>query len=272
MPHSKVALITGASSGIGEALAREFARRGYSLVLAARREDRLRALAAELTQGDRRAIACRCDVTTDGDLEAVVARAKAELGRVDVVIANAGFGVVGTVRKLGLDDYRRQFETNIFGVIRTARAALPELERTGGSFAAIGSVTGYIALAGNTPYSMSKFAVRAFCDGLWIECQPLGVSVTHVAPGFVDSEIRSVNNQGERHAATPDPIPSWLRVGAAPAAREIASAVLARRREVVVTGHGKVLVWVKRHFPWLVFLLMKRFGISSRREPVESGG
>ena len=113
----QVVFITGASSGIGAALAREFARRGADLALAARRTDRLAALAAEITKSGRRALVLACDVTLDSDLEAAVARTREAFGRIDVVVANAGFGVVGSVESLGVDDFRRQFETNVFGVL-----------------------------------------------------------------------------------------------------------------------------------------------------------
>ena len=108
--------ITGASSGIGEYLAREYTRRGARTVLVARRTDRIASLAHELGES----LAVAGDVTRDGDLEAAVGRALERFGRIDVVIANAGFGVDGTFDTLALDDYRRQFETNVFGVLRTA--------------------------------------------------------------------------------------------------------------------------------------------------------
>jgi len=129
-----VVFITGASSGIGAALAREYARRGADLALAARRTDRLDALAAELSAQGRRALVLACDVTRDGELEAAVARTRDAFGRIDVVVANAGFGVVGPVERLRLEDYRRQFETNVFGVLRTVYATLATSSaRAGGS-------------------------------------------------------------------------------------------------------------------------------------------
>src|SRR5438309_116357 len=113
----KTVMITGASSGIGEALAREFARQGARLVLAARRTDRLKALSRELEAGGTRVIFYRCDVTKDGDLEHAVAMARSEIGPLNIVVANAGFGVVGLAERLTLEDYRRQFETNFYGVL-----------------------------------------------------------------------------------------------------------------------------------------------------------
>lgn len=263
----QVALVTGASSGIGAALARELARQGADLVLLARRADRLERLAAELEAGGRRALALACDVTAEGDLPRAVARAREVFGRLDVVVANAGFGVVGRLQTLTLEDYRRQFETNVFGVLRTIYATLADLERSRGRLVLLGSVSGYLGLPGASPYSMSKFAVRALAEALGHELAPAGVSVTLASPGFVASEIRRVDNQGVFHAAAPDPVPAWLVMPTARAARLIVRAAAGRRREVVITAHGKATVWVQRHAPWLLALLIRHGGLRGRREP-----
>ena len=201
----RVVLVTGASSGIGAALAREFAREGADLVLAARRVPRLEELAAEVHALGRRALVVACDVTQDGALERAVGQAVEAFGRLDVAVANAGFGVVGPFERLALDDYRRQFETNVFGVLRTAAAALPALRRTRGTLVIIGSVSGHVATAGASPYAMSKAAVRAFAGSLRAEVRGAGVGVVLVSPGFVDSEFRAVDNQGRHHAGARDP-------------------------------------------------------------------
>lgn len=203
----------------------------------------------------------------DGDLERVTAEARAAFGRIDVVVANAGFGVVGPVERLGLDDYRRQFETNVFGVLRTAHATLADLKTSRGRFVVIGSVSGHIATPGSSPYAMSKFAVRALAEALGHELAPAGVAVTLVSPGFVESEIRRVDNDGVFRADSPEPIPAWLVVPVERAARTIVRAVARRRREIVVTGHGKVAVWLQRHVPWLVAGGIRAFGVRSRSEP-----
>src|SRR5438477_55079 len=249
------------------AVAREFARQGADLVLTARRADRLTALADEIERGGRRALALTADVTVDGDLERAVGQARAKLGRLDVVVANAGFGVVGPVERLALDDYRRQFETNVFGVLRTVHATLAELKASRGRLVILGSVTGYIATPGSSPYAMSKFAVRALAEALGHELAPAGVSVTLVSPGFVESEIRRVDNSGRLQSAAREPIPAWLIMPAERAARQIVRAIGRRRREIVVTGHGKVAVFVQRHAPAVVSAVVRAFGVRSRSEP-----
>jgi short-subunit dehydrogenase len=263
----QVVLVTGASSGIGAALAREFARRGANLIVTARRTERLAAVAADAERGGRRALALAADVTVDGDLERVVATARAAFGRLDVVVANAGFGVVGPVERLALEDYRRQFETNVFGVLRTVRASLDDLKRSRGRVVILGSVAGYIATPGSSPYAMSKFAVRGLAEALGHEVAADGVTVTLVTPGFVGSDIRRVDNAGRLHSAAVDPVPAWLLVPAATAARHIVNAVARRRREVVITGHGKIVVFFQRHAPWLVSRVVRGVGLRSRPEP-----
>jgi short-subunit dehydrogenase len=270
----QVVFITGASSGIGAALAREFARQGADLVLAARRLDRLESLSREIAAMGRAALAVSCDVTVDGDAERAVAAARQRFGRLDVVVANAGFGVVGPVERLSLDDYRRQLETNVFGVLRTIHATLADLRATRGRLVVMGSVSGHIATPGASAYAMSKFAVRALAEALGHEVARDGVSVTLVSPGFVESDIRRTDNQGRLRAGAPDPIPARLVMPADKAARQIVRAIARRRREVVVTPLGRVTVFLQRHAPGVVTWAIRRLGIRSRAEPmrVADGG
>jgi NAD(P)-dependent dehydrogenase (short-subunit alcohol dehydrogenase family) len=267
-----VVLITGASSGIGAALARAWVREGADLVLLARRVDRLEALAAECRASGRRALVMACDVTRDGDVERAVARAREELGRIDVVVANAGFGVVGPLESLGLEDYRRQLETNVFGVLRTIYASLDELKRTRGRLVIIGSVSGHLAMPGGSPYAMSKFAVRALAKSLGHELARHGVSVTLISPGYVASEIHQVDNRGIWHPDARATIPRWLEMPTATAARKIVRAAARRRREIVITGHGKLAVFLERHVPWLIAAGVRGFGIKARSDARPDAG
>ncbi|WP_437319193.1 SDR family oxidoreductase [Sorangium sp. So ce385] len=261
----QVVLITGASSGIGEALAREVARRGGRVVLAARRTERLEALAGELRASGGEAIAAACDVTRDGDVERAVAQAIEAFGRLDVAIANAGFGVMGRVEDLSLDDFRRQLETNVFGALRTVKAALPELKRARGGVALIGSASGYLAFPTMGAYTMSKFAVRALAETLRAELHADGVAVTHVAPGFVESEIRRIDNAGKLLDGAREPVPRWLILPTPTAARQIMDAIAARRAEVIITGHAKLGVSLARHAPALLNAAIARLPRKGRR-------
>jgi short-subunit dehydrogenase len=262
----RTALVTGASSGIGAELARQLAAEGANLVLVARRTDRLQELATELTGQGARVCVLRGDVTREGDMEAAVAAAVQQFGQLDLLVANAGFGVAGRFESLSLDDYRRQFETNVYGVLRTVRAGVAELRRVRGQLVVMGSVAGHVALAGASPYAMSKFAIRAFTDAIDGELRPQGVRVTLVSPGFVSSEIRRVNNQGVLREQAADPIPAWLRVPTDKAVRSMLDGIARGRREVVVTGHGKAAVMIKRLAPWLITWLAAR-GMKGRKEP-----
>ncbi len=270
MFDGQVVFITGASSGIGAELAREFARRGAAVALTARRVDRLHTVAADVTKIGRRVAVLPCDVTRDGDVERAVAETRAALGPIDVAVANAGFGVVGPLARLTLEDFRRQFETNVFGVLRTVYATLPDLERTRGTLVLIGSVSGHIGVPGTAAYAMSKFAVRGLAQSLRHELGPKGVAVVLVSPGYVVSEIHQVDNAGVYHADTPPAVPDWLRMPTAKAARQIVRATAARRQETVITGHGKAVVFLQRHVPWLVSAVIGRFGVRGRPQPGKS--
>ena len=215
----------------------------------------------------RRALVLACDVTRDGELERAVAQVRDALGRIDVVVANAGFGVVGRIDRLTIEDYRRQFETNVFGVLRTIYATLDDLKRTRGRLAILGSVSGHLATPGGSPYAMSKFAVRALADALRNELRPAGIAVTLLSPGFVESEIRLIDNQGRLKTADRDVVPTWLRMRSDTAARKIVTAIERKRREAVITGHGKALVFVARHLPGLMSALVSLSGYRGRADP-----
>ena len=253
-----VTFITGASSGIGAAAALEAAREGGDVVLAARRRERLQALASEIEGLGRRALAVECDVTRDGDLERAAAMADQEFGRIDYVLANAGFGVVGPFERMSLEDYRRQFETNVFGVLRTVLATREHLIAARGCLAIVGSMNSFVAIPGSTPYTMSKFAVHALASSIWHEFRPHGVGVVLIAPGFVRSEIRQVDNLGLRHPGARDRIPSWLAISSDKAARRMMTAVHKRRRVKVITAHAKLGVLLQRLCPRLLAEILYR--------------
>jgi len=123
----------------------------------------------------------------------------------------------------------------------------------------------YLALPLSSPYSMSKYAVRALAGSLRAEMAKHGVSVTLLAPGFVDSEIRQVDNKGRHTEGARDPIPNWLSMDTEKAAVKLVKGVLKRKPVVVITGHGKLVVFLERHVPWLVSFLVRALSIDKRR-------
>jgi short-subunit dehydrogenase len=262
--HDKAVLITGASSGIGEELARQLGLQGTKLALTARRRDLLEDLAQKIAaQGGAQPVVAECDVTRDGDLERAVATSVQRWGKLDVVIANAGFGVSGNLSRLSLEDYRRQFETNVFGVLRTIYATLPEIQKSNGRIAIIGSVSGWAASPGTSAYGMSKFAVRALANSITPELERVGVKVTLISPGFVDSNIRRVDNQGKFHGKAKDPVPAWLVMNTEKAVHQMLRAIAGGKREAIITGHGKILVAVERFMPWVLRAVGKRMAAGS---------
>lgn len=267
---TQTVFITGASAGIGAGLAREYARRGARLALLARRTELLESLATELRAGGAEVSIHQGDVTREGDVERAIEALTARGIGVDIVYANAGFGVAGTIQKLSIDDYRRQFETNVFGLLRTVKECLPALRASRGQLVLIGSVAGYAASPAMSAYSMSKFAVRALAETLHGDLAAEGIRVSLVAPGFVDSDIRRTNNQGVVQPDARDPIPDWLRVSTPRAVREIVRGVARGRAEIVVTGHGKFIVFFARHFSGLLRWLGGRV-YGGRPEPKKSG-
>jgi short-subunit dehydrogenase len=253
--RDKSVLITGASSGIGEELAWQLAQAGAKLTLAARRREELERVAQRIAaHGGASPLPApcvvTCDVARDGDLEQAVAESVRHFGKLDVVFANAGFGVVGAFKKLSLADYRRQFETNVFGVLRTIYASLPELEKSRGNLAFIGSVSGWVSPPGASPYCMSKFAVRALANSIAPELRRAGIKLTLISPGFIASNIRRVDNRGTVHPGAADPVPAWIQMPTPKAARRILRAVARGKREQIITLHGKVFVAIERFLPW----------------------
>lgn len=180
-----VAVITGASSGIGAATARSLAAAGYRVALLARRLDRLTALADELGDG---VIAIEADVTDRDSLVAAAQRVSAELGRTTVLVNNAGIMLLGPFSSEQRDDYRRMIEVNLLGAITTTEVFLEQLTDGGGDIVNLSSVAGRTARAGNGVYAASKWGMNGWAESLRQELLP-DVRVTLIEPGVVDTEL-----------------------------------------------------------------------------------
>jgi NADP-dependent 3-hydroxy acid dehydrogenase YdfG len=186
--------VTGASSGIGEATARACARAGAAVALAARRVERIEELAAQITQEGGRAIAVQTDVGDEAQAQAFVQRAHDELGRLDVLVNNAGVMLLGPIQNAPTEEWRQMIHANVFGVLYCTHAALPLMHAQGsGHVVNVSSVAGRIARAGSGVYNLTKFGVGAFSESLRQEGVPLGVRVTLIEPGAVATELAGHN-------------------------------------------------------------------------------
>ena len=186
MPDDPVLLVTGASSGIGAATARQAVEAGWRVVLGARSEDRLAALAEELG-GEERAVAARCDVTEWEDQQRLVATALERHGRLDASLANAGFGAARGFTEESVEQWRSMIDTNVYGVALSIRAVLPHFREQGsGHMLLMGSVAGRRALPGSL-YSATKWAVTAMGEALRAEVADTAIKTTLIEPGMVDT-------------------------------------------------------------------------------------
>ena len=190
----QVVAVTGASSGIGEATALVCARAGAAVALAARRAERIEALAARITQEGGRALALATDVGEEDQARQFIERTHSELGRLDVLVNNAGVMLLGPIEGAPTEEWREMIHVNVFGVLYCTHAALPLMRRQGsGHIVNVSSVSGRVARAGSGVYSLTKFGVGAFSESLRQEAVGLGVRVTVVEPGAVATELAGHN-------------------------------------------------------------------------------
>ena len=186
----KVVVITGASSGLGEATARDLSARGAMVVLGARRMDRLKTLAGELTAGGGKALALETDVTDRAQVQRLVDAAAQNGGRVDVMINNAGLMQQSLLERQKIDEWDNMVDVNIKGVLYGIAAALPYMKaQKSGHFINVSSVAGHKIRAGGSVYSATKHAVRVISEGLRQEVKPYNIRTTIISPGAVDTEL-----------------------------------------------------------------------------------
>jgi short-subunit dehydrogenase len=252
MFKDKTVWITGASAGIGREMALQFAQQGADVAVSARREDRLQELVKEIEQIGRRALAIRCDVTREEEVENAVKEVISEFGKLDIAIANAGFGIGGKIESLSAADWKRQMDVNVVGLTSTIKYALPHLKKSRGRMVLIGSVASMVSTPRSAAYSASKAAVRTIGQVLAMELNGTGVSSITIHPGHIESEIGKVDKKGVYHEDWEDKRPAKLIWPADKAVRVMLKGIKKRKREMVVTGHGKVLGFFGRHFPSLV--------------------
>jgi short-subunit dehydrogenase len=249
--QKKVVVITGASSGIGKALAEKYAGEKWNVVLAARRIDRLIALRDQLS--DTEILAVQTDVTLESDCKNLIEKAVEKYGRIDVLINNAGISMRALFNQTDMDVMRRLMDVNFWGTVYCTKYALPYLLQTKGSLAGVISVGGYVGLPGRSGYSASKFAVRGFLQTVRIENMKTGLHVLIAAPGFTASEIRksALKGNGEKQGDTPRNENKMMSAEAC--ATHIFNAIKKRKRELILTFlEGKFTVFLLKFVPHFV--------------------
>lgn len=250
MPPSPVILITGASSGIGAATARLFPQKGYRVVLAARRVERLQSLAEEIRSGGGEALPVPTDVTQLDEIERLVSTTILEYGQIDVLFNNAGSGRMQWLEELESErDIESKLRVNLHGSIQATRFVLPHmLERKRGHIINMGSVISLIATPTYSIYAATKFGLRGFTDSLRREVGVMGIRVSGIYPGGAETEF--ADHMG-REPGSPT-TPKFLRLSSDDVARTVWSLVRRPRRMVVIPRVMWLPIWINIFFPGIV--------------------
>jgi short-subunit dehydrogenase len=251
--NDKVAIITGASSGIGKSLAIEFAKRGCNLVLAARQYVTL----CEITQGleqqyNIKAVAVQCDVSIEEDCDHLVKQALTTFGKIDILINNAGISMRALFKDADLSVLKAVMDVNFWGTVYCTKYALPEILKTKGSVVGVSSIAGYKGLPGRTGYSASKFAMNGFLDALRVENLRTGVHVMTASPGFTASNIRNTALAADGTQQGESTLEEDKMMTSDEVAKIIADGVENRERTLIMTGQGKLTVFLNKFLPGLL--------------------
>lgn len=254
-------LITGASSGIGAELARQFADAGARVALAARDGERLASVAQECKSRGAEALVVVGDVTIEADCKNIVARTVADFGRLDILINNAGLGSSAAFERVtDLGIFEKLMRVNYLGSVWCTAHALPELRKTSGRIVAISSLAGLTGVPKRSAYAATKHAVAGFFDSLRIELEGSGVSVTVIYPGFVVSEInqRALSADGTPYGERSTKRRAGETMATDECCRLILRAIRRRDRDLVMTWRGKIGRLLKLVSPRLVDRIARR--------------
>ena len=257
-PQRKVALVTGASAGIGLETALAFARRGYAVALAARRVDRLQDVADQCRQAGGEPMVVATDVSCRRQVRAAVDQAVARLGRLDVMVNNAGYGLFGEVTDVSEHDLRELFDVNFFGLWYGLLAAAEVMKAQGGGHIFnVSSVIGKRGTPLHGAYCATKFAVCGLTESARVELRPHNVWVTLVCPALTQTEFFSKGSMTRRANASfrkfHRPMP------ARPVGEAIAAAAGRYTPEIVFTAGGRLLGWIAALFPGVADAMMERY-------------
>lgn len=245
----KVVIITGASSGIGKALAYEMASRGAFVVLAARSLDSIREIENDLVSRGNHAFAVQTDVSREEECRNLVNATVAKFGRIDVLINNAGISMRAIFSETDVSVIRKLMDINFWGTVYCTKFALPHLIKSGGSVVGVSSIAGFKGLPGRTGYSASKFAMQGFLETLRIENLKTGLHVMIACPGFTASNIRKTALAADGSQQGESPRDEGGMMSAEEVARRIADGIVSRKKVLIMTMQGKMTVLLNKFFP-----------------------
>lgn len=249
---NKVVVITGASSGIGKACAEEFAKRGATVVLAARQFVTLCEITADLEKRfGIKALAVQTDVSLEADCRHLITQAVFTFGKVDMLINSAGISMRALFNDLDMSVIRKVMEVNFYGTAYCTKFALPEILKSKGVIVGVSSAAGYRGLPGRTAYTASKFALNGFMESLRTELLHKDVLVMVASPGFTSSNIRAtaLDKDGNMHGDTN--MEEGKMMSSEEVAERIVNGIAGRKRDLIMTGQGKLAVWMNKLFPSL---------------------
>jgi short-subunit dehydrogenase len=258
--QNKTVIVTGGASGIGQALCEELARRGATVVVADIEWQRAQALAASIAKQGGRAEAAEVDVAEAKQMERLVEQTVSRHGRLDYFFNNAGFGVIGELRDLTPEHWRRLVDVNVLGVVYGTMAAYRVMVQQGsGHILNLASLIGLMPAPILTPYSTTKWAVVGFSTSLRVEAASLGVKIGVACPGLVRTNFpdRAAYVRVNKEAYLKR-LPWRLMMEPADAARAILRGVVRNQAIIVCPWYGRLLWWCQRHFPWLLAPLWRR--------------
>lgn len=260
----KVVIVTGASSGIGEAVAREFAAQGARVVLGARSVQKLQLIAGEIRSQGGQAAYCGVDVTNVDECRRLIETAVNEFGGIDVLVCNAGLSMRAIFDDVDLGVLHRLMDVNFWGTVNCCKFALPYLQQSHGSIVGISSVAGLHGLPGRTGYSASKYAMTGFLETLRIENLKKGLHVMIACPGFTASNVRFSALTADGSAQGETPRNEAKMMTSAEVARIVARGVLKRKRLCLMESEGRATHFVKKFAPGF---LDRMFYLVMSKEP-----
>ncbi|MCC7332935.1 MAG: SDR family oxidoreductase [Flavobacteriales bacterium] len=246
---NKVAIITGASSGIGKACAEHFGKCGYKVVIAARNKDNLQSIHISLSSKGVDVLAVTADVSIEQDCRNIIKETINKYGRIDVLINNAGISMRALLNDVDLNVIDQVMKINFYGTLYCTKFALPYLLKTNGSVVGVSSIAGFVGLPARTGYSASKFAMNGFLDALRTENLNTGLHVMIACPGFTSSNIRNTALDATGKAQGETPRDEGKMMTAEKVAEHIYEGVMKRKRLHILTFEGKLAVFLSKFLP-----------------------